>query len=127
MHTLQFRFPAEFPSLYFPPNAAEPLLNRLQLRFRQQANLVEHRRVGDRTGDVLLPEPPIEGNRFGKARDLGRWAAGEAAASGDWGLFHAWENRYSVFSIQYSVFSIQCSVFSVQSSVVSSPTPRTEY
>src|SRR6266436_1977365 len=127
VHVLQFRLPAEFPSLDFPANASEPLLNRLQLRFRQQANLVEHRRVGDRTGDVLLPEPPIEGNRFGKARDLGRWAAGEAAASGDWGLFHAWENRYSVFGIQCSVFSVQYSVFSVQCSVVPLRELNTEY
>ena len=43
--------------------------------------------MGEGALDVVLPEPPVEGDGFGELRDIGGGTTGEASAAGDWGFF----------------------------------------
>jgi len=36
--------------------------------------------------DILLPKPPIEGNRFGEMGDIGSGAIREPSATRNWGV-----------------------------------------
>ena len=44
--------------------------------------------MSDGALDVVLPEPPVEGDGFGELRDISGGTAGESSAAGNGGFFH---------------------------------------
>jgi hypothetical protein len=53
----------------------------------QDADFVEHRRMGDGAEDVVFPQTPVEGNGFSELRDIGGGAARETSAAGNGRFF----------------------------------------
>ena len=48
---------------------------------REHANLFEHRGVGHGAGDVVSPQPPVEGDGFGECGDVRARPGSEASAA----------------------------------------------
>ena len=67
------------PRFDLSPDFQQASLNLLAFIDGQQSDLLEHPRMGDRTPDVLLEEPAIEGDRFGERLDAAIGFLGESA------------------------------------------------
>jgi hypothetical protein len=70
MHIFGVERPLEGSGLDLAPHAREPALDRGEVAPRQDAGRGEHARVSERAFDVILGEPPVEGDRCRKALDL---------------------------------------------------------
>ena len=80
---LELGLPMEGAGLDLLSDGLEAGADGLELGLGEDADLLEHGGVGDRAADVLTPEPPIEGDRFGEGGDIGGRTAGEAAGTGN--------------------------------------------
>lgn len=80
---LKFLPPLERAGFDLLSDGIEAAADGLEFGFGEDADLLEHGGVGHRTADVLAPEPPIEGDRFGEGGDIGGGTAGEAAGTGN--------------------------------------------
>ena len=90
----ELRFPLEIAVGDFLPDLFQPFFDLRQLRFRQHADFLEHRGVGDGAENVVFPKPPIEGNGFGELRDIRARPACETSAARNWRrFFHAVQSR----------------------------------
>ena len=86
----QLGFPLEPARCDLLADLFETAANGAQLRLGQHTDLLEHRGVGERAEDVVLPKAPVEGDGLREVGDLGGGTAGEAAGAGDNGrFFHA--------------------------------------
>src|SRR5690242_1336301 len=67
MHVLGVDRPDELALVDLAPDAREAALDRRKIRFLDNAGASQHARVGERGGDVLPGEPPIETHRGAEA------------------------------------------------------------
>ena len=84
---LQLRLPLEGSRLDFGAQGVQTGDDLLPFLAGEHPDRLQHRGVGGRAEEVVAPEPPVEGDRFGKGGDVGRGAAGKAAGAGDDGRF----------------------------------------
>ena len=81
VHVLEGRSPAEFAGLDFAPDFLQAARDGLAFGAAQQADAREHGGMGQRAGDVVLPQAPVERDGLGEGRHFIRRPAGETAAS----------------------------------------------
>src|SRR5688500_8396968 len=67
MHSLGLQRPAEAPGLDFTGNPGQPPGNRGEVAPREDPLRGEHAGMGERGLDVILGQPPVEGDRSRKA------------------------------------------------------------
>ena len=84
VHILELRFPRKRAGGDLGPIASRPRMMAFSSRRGEQADPLQHGGMGHRAEDVVLPEPPVEGDGFGELGHLRRRAAGEPAAAGNW-------------------------------------------
>src|SRR6266516_5613061 len=104
MDVLELRLPLEPALGNFLADLFESLADCLQLDFREHADFFEHGGVGNRSPDVVFPEAPVEGDRFGEGPEFRGRTAGEAAGAGDGrGLLPAFQTRMNLGRADWKV------------------------
>ena len=58
--------------------------DRLALFLSEQADFLQHCGMGHRAGDVMPPQPPVEGNGLREFHDIGANFTRKPATAGDW-------------------------------------------
>ena len=73
----------------FPGDLVKGAFDLEEFGFGEQADFMQHGRMGQGPEDILFPQTPIEGNGLGELRRVGGWRGGEPASAGNWRLlFH---------------------------------------
>src|SRR5439155_13767464 len=78
---LQFRLPLKFAVGDLLADVIQSFHDGLVLLLREHADSFEHRRVGDRTQEILTPQPPVKRDGFGEPGCFKTGSAGEPSAA----------------------------------------------
>ena len=82
VHILQFSAPFEFAFCNVRANALKAGDDSGHFFFLKQPNMVQHARMGNGAGNVVMRQARVEFHRVGKGDRFGRRAIGKPAAAG---------------------------------------------